>query len=141
MGGVSEGRLRPNLVNGRNCLYLSGHVSLEYGGGFLQASLDLAAEGAMDAFTFNGIELDVYGNDASYNLHLRTIDTHIVWQSYRATFQARPMWQTLRIPFGEFQPYRIDRPLDTKHLTRLGIVAIGREMAADICMARVGFYA
>jgi hypothetical protein len=140
MGGLSDGRLKPAQVEGRPCLRLSGEVSLLNNGGFVQASLDLDAAGLLDARGYGGIEIDVFGNDETYNLHLRSADTRIVWQSYRALFQAPPRWQTLRLPFAGFQPYRIDEPLDLSKLRRLGIVAIGREMRADICIARLSLY-
>jgi hypothetical protein len=140
MGGVSSGRLVPTEVAGRPCLQLSGEVSLENNGGFVQASLDLSPAGTLDVRDFHGIELDVYGNGERYNLHLRTLDTRIVWQSYRASFMAEPRWQTVRLPFSEFRPYRIDQPLDLQNLRRLGVVAIGRAMQADLWIARIVLY-
>lgn len=140
MGGISSGRLEPAVVAGRPCLRLTGEVSLENSGGFVQASLDLDPAGTLDARGYRGIELDVYGNDQDYNLHLRTADTRIVWQSYRAGFHAGLEWRTLRLPFTDFQPYRISQPLDLQALRRLGVVAIGREMRADVCIGRIGLY-
>jgi hypothetical protein len=140
MGGVSSGSLVPAVVEGRDCLRMTGEVSLENNGGFVQASLDLSAAGLLDAGEYAGIEIEVFGNGETYNLHLRTEDTRIVWQSYRASFQAQPNWQSLRLPFASFQPHRIDQPLDTRKLRRLGVVAIGREMKADISIARLLLY-
>jgi hypothetical protein len=140
MGGVSSGSLVPTEVAGWPCLRLSGDVSLENNGGFLQASLDLSPAGTLDARGFHGVELDVYGNRERYNLHLRTLDTGIVWQSYRASFVAEPCWRTVRLPFSEFRPYRIDQPLDLQTLRRLGVVAIGRTMQADLCISRIVLY-
>jgi hypothetical protein len=140
MGGVSAGDLEATTVDARPCLRLTGDVSLLNNGGFLQASLDLDLAGPLDARAYAGIELDVYGNGQAYNLHLRTADTRVVWQSYRAGFEATPAWQRLRLPFRQFQPYRIDLPLDLVRLKRLGLVAIGREMRADLCIARLALY-
>ncbi|CAG0940155.1 hypothetical protein GALLN_00872 [Gallionellaceae bacterium] len=140
MGGVSSGSLKPAVMDGRACLRLTGEVSLESNGGFVQASLDLSASGLLDAGDHAGIEIEVFGNGETYNLHLRTGDTRIVWQSYRASFQATPSWQTLRLPFESFQPHRIDQPLDKHRLRRLGVVAIGRKMHVDICIARLSLY-
>jgi hypothetical protein len=140
MGGVSSGRLVPDSVDGRPCLHLTGEVSLDNNGGFLQASLDLSETGYLDASAYSGIELEVLGNGEDYNLHLRTGDTTLVWQSYRATFPTAPTWRTLRLPFAGFSPYRIDRALDLAHLRRLGIVAIGRPMQADVFIARLNLY-
>lgn len=140
MGGESGGRLEPTIVAGRSALCLAGRVSLENGGGFLQASLDLGAAGTLDARPYAGIELVVRGNGQDYNVHLRTRDTSVVWQSYRATFRAGPEWRSVRLPFGDFQPYRIQRPLDLAHLRRLGLVAIGRAMEVELYVARVALY-
>jgi hypothetical protein len=140
MGGVSRGKLSVEVVEGRPCLRLTGQVSLENNGGFVQAGLDLSPDGLLDARGWNGIELEVLGNGETYNLHLRTADTSIVWQSYRASFRTGPNWATVRLPFNGFAPYRIDRPLDLSALRRLGVVAIGRAMAADLCLARLAFY-
>lgn len=140
MGGVSRGTLTAETVDGRHCLHLTGHVSLENNGGFVQAALDLSPEGFLDARAWTGIELDVRGDGQTYNLHLRTADTRIVWQSYRASFRAGSRWERVRLPFGVFEPYRIDRPLNLSCLRRLGLVAIGREMTADLCVARIAFY-
>ena len=141
MGGVSRGELSVQTVRGRPCLRLTGRVSLENNGGFIQASLDLGANGTLlDASRYQGVEIEVYGNGETYNLHLRTADTNIVWQSYRASFVALPPWQTRRLPFAEFQPHRIELPLDVRHLKRLGLVAIGRELDADLYIGRVGLY-
>lgn len=140
MGGVSSGRLQPAVMESRPCLRLTGRVSLDNDGGFLQMSLDLSPAGELDASAWSGVELTVRGNGETYNVHLRNRDTRIVWQSYRATFRADPQWRLVRLPFAEFRPYRIDRPLVLRHLRRLGLVAIGREMEVDLCVARVAFY-
>jgi Complex I intermediate-associated protein 30 (CIA30) len=140
MGGVSSGSLIPTEVAGRPCLRLTGEVSLENNGGFVQASLDLSPAGTLDARDYRGIELEIYGNGEPYNLHLRTADTRIVWQSYRASFMSESRWLAVRLPFSEFRPYRINQPLDLHTLRRLGVVAIGRAMHADLCVARISLY-
>jgi hypothetical protein len=140
MGGVSQGELIPDTVQGRPCLHLTGNIRLENNGGFLQASLDLGTDGLLDASGYLGFEIDVCGNGETYNLHLRTADTGMVWQSYRASFQALPQWLTLRLPFAGFQPHRLDTPLDLRRLKRIGLVAIGRVFTADLCVGRVVLY-
>ena len=89
-------------------------VRLENRGGFLQAALDLKGEASGAFSNYEGVLLDVYGNGESYNVHLRTAAARLPWQSYRATFQAPARWQTLRLPFSRFEPYRIDMPLDVR---------------------------
>jgi len=140
MGGVSHGQLVPATVQGRACLHMTGDVSLENNGGFVQASLDLGVDAYLDATRYSGFEIEVLGNAETYNLHLRTADTARVWQSYRASFMALPQWQTLRFPFTDFKPHRLDTPLDLHRLKRIGLVAIGRAFTADLCFARVALY-
>jgi hypothetical protein len=140
MGGVSTGRVSFEEIQGRRCLCLYGDVSLDNNGGFIQASLDLAPEGLLDAGEFEGIRLLVRGNGESYNLHIKTGDVQRPWQSYRGSFRAGPEWREIQIPFSAFLPYRIDVPLDIHKLRRLGIVAIGSTMKAQLCLVEIGFY-
>jgi hypothetical protein len=141
MGGVSSGTMHRETVGGRPALRMRGDVSLRNDGGFIQVALDLApGGGAVDASPWSGIEIDVFGNEERYNLHLRTADIVRPWQSYRAAFVARPEWQTLRLPFAGFEPHRIEAPLDLTRLRRLGIVAIGRAFAADIAIGGLRFF-
>jgi hypothetical protein len=139
MGGVSRGNLQPDQVAGRPCLRLSGAVRTEHKGGFIQMALDLAAL-RFDASGFTGIELQVYGNEEMYNLHLRTSGLWLPWQSYRAEFLATDHWQTIRAPFTALTPYRTHKSFDSSQLIRLALVAIGRKFDADLCVGEVRFY-
>ena len=141
MGGVSNGTMRREVVRGREAIHMQGDVSLENNGGFIQIALDLAPDGAsVDASNWSGIEIDVIGNDESYNLHLRTADVRRPWQSYRQSFVARPEWRTLRLRFAEFEPHRIEAPFEPTRLRRLGVVAIGREFHADVAIGGLRFH-
>ena len=82
----------------------------------------------------------VYGNNETYNLHLRTDDIQRPWQSYRASFNAPAHWHTVKLPFDSFTAYRIEKEMDIAHLKRIGIVAIGRAFTADLCIARLALY-
>ena len=140
MGGVSAGGLSSGQIDGRRALCLRGEVRLENNGGFVQATLDLAPEGDLDASAYTGIRLLVRGNGEAYNLHLKTADLRLPWQSYRSSFQTGPEWREIRLPFGGFEPHRIGLPLDAGHLRSLGLVAIGRAFSAELCVAEIGLY-
>lgn len=140
MGGVSSAELTLDSVENRACLRLRGDVSLENNGGFVQAALDLEGTRAADASAYQGILLEVHGNDEMYNLHLRTDDVWLPWQSYRAGFQAPVGWHTVRLPFTAFEGYRIGAPLDLEHVKRIAVVAIGKAYKADLCVASVALY-
>jgi hypothetical protein len=140
MGGVSSGELTLDTIDNKACLRLRGDVRLENNGGFIQAALDVEGTAAADASGYDGLLLGVYGNDHEYNLHLRTGDVWLPWQSYRVSFRAPASWQTLRLPFSEFSGYRIGKKLNLKRLERIGIVAIGRAFSADLCIGDLAFY-
>ena len=141
MGGVSQASLAYDKLDGKSCLRLTGDVRLDNNGGFIQAALDLAAPGQrLDASGYSGIRVVVRGNAQQYSLHLRTPDAVRPWQSYRAHFNAGPVWTTIDLPFDGFVPYRLDSALDTSNLTRMGLVAIGRAFSADLMIARVSLY-
>ena len=117
-----------------------GKVSTENNGGFLQIALDIADGKHVDASKFDGVHLQVAGNGERYNLHLRTSDLGLPWQSYRAGFVAGAEWSEIRIPFAGLEAYRTDRAFHPQRLTRIGLVAIGREFHADLCIAGLRFY-
>ncbi len=140
MGGVSRGAFAREIVEGRRAARLVGQVSLENNGGFIQMAFDLAEGRVFDVSAYAGIEMDVQGNGAGYELRLRTTALRRPWQSYRAGFIAPEAWQTLRFPFAAFQAHRTDAPFDPATLRRMGILAIGREMVADVSVAAVRLY-
>lgn len=140
MGGVSDGRMTYERIEGRRALCMRGRIRLENNGGFLQLALDLSLSGSLDANPYEGVGLIVRGNGERYNFHLKTEDTRLPWQSYRQSFETGSTWREVRLPFNGFEPYRVDVPLDPRRLLRLGIVAIGRAFTADICVAEVRIY-
>ncbi len=138
MGGVSAGQLQRVMLDGESALRLSGRVSLDNNGGFLQMALPLAAAGqVLDAGRYQGLRLRVRGNGLRYNLHLRSADMTAVWQSWRAAFRAPAIWTDIDLPFDAFVPHRTELPVNPARLTRLGLVAIGSEMMADLALARL----
>jgi hypothetical protein len=145
MGGVSSARMTIEGDTARRALCLRGAVSLANNGGFVQVNLALGPtsegpQGTLDASGFAGVRLVVRGNGEAYKVHLKTPDGPLPWQSYRADFVADDAWTEVRLPFADFQPHRLGVPLDTRRLQRLGIVAIGRAMRAEVCVAQLGLY-
>lgn len=140
MGGVSRGQARQGEVAGRRAMHLTGAVSLDNNGGFVQVAFDLANGAVFDASGYGGIELDVIGNGETYDLRLRTDALDRPWQSFRTEFNAPTVWTTLRIPFANLVAHRTDTTFDAARLRRIGVLAIGREMQADIAVAGVRFF-
>lgn len=140
MGGVSSGTLKPDTHNDKSCLRMTGDVSTDNNGGFVQMSLSLAHDETFDASAYDGVELEVAGNNERYNIHFRTDGLWFPWQSYRASFNADTNWQKIRIPFSELEAYRTFHAFRPDKLERLGLLAIGREFQADLCLASIRFY-
>ena len=140
MGGVSKGKVYADERQGKACVAMAGDVSTENNGGFIQIALDMDEQTAQQASAYEGIRIHVTGNGQAYNLHLRTRDLWFPWQAYRATFDSESEWQQIDLPFDKFTAYKTSTKLDTSQLKRVGIVAIGRDFAADICVSEIGFY-
>ena len=140
MGGVSKGELNLDDYKGRNCLCMRGNVSTDNNGGFVQIALDLSQGEPLDASAYTGVEFSVAGNNEPYNVHFRTTDLWLPWQSYRFTFKASPEWQTIRIPFAGLEAYRTTTKFRQDKLKRIGLVGIGRNFKADLCVASIKFY-
>ena len=77
MGGVSDGKAE--IIDSEDLfLRLSGNVSTENNGGFIQvrSSKEILSD------DFLGIKLKVRGNPSSYYIHLRTNSLIFPWQYY-----------------------------------------------------------
>lgn len=135
MGGISQGQVILDTVGGRDCIRLQGSVSTANNGGFIQMALDMNHGEHFDASAYNAIQLDVYGNSQQYNAHLKTSDLWLPWQSYRQSFTVNPAWQKITLAFDEFESYRTMRRFRPERLERIGLVAIGREFDAELCLA------
>ena len=99
MGGVSDAEFARATVAGKRCIRLTGRVTRDSGGGFIQMALDLGSRGAdFDGSAYEGVEFLVYGNDEDYNVHVRTADCGWYDETYRATVRVEPRWQQLAYP-------------------------------------------
>nr|WP_298859929.1 CIA30 family protein [uncultured Sulfitobacter sp.] len=140
MGGVSSGQITRGDVEGRDAVHLTGTVSLENNGGFIQMAFDLAHGDIFDASGWLGVEVDLRGFGSGYELRLRTDQLTRPWQSYRAVIEPSQEWQIVRLPWSTFEAHRTDAAFDPARLRRLGILAIGAEMEADIAVSGIRFY-
>jgi hypothetical protein len=141
MGGISNASLEQDAVAGKNCLRLSGNVTTESNGGFIQMALYFGRNYAeLDASDYAGIEVLLYGNDENYNVHVRTSDCGWHDESYRHTLFVPASWQRVRIPWQDFTANNINKPLDKSSLQRLALLGWMREFQADICLAEISLY-
>lgn len=169
MGGLSEGSISREVVEGRTANVLRGSVSLANNGGFVQMATNLAIDpvlGVVDASEYDGIELDLLYQEGdecvfparpddeepdacdsgteTFNIHIKTADCQRPFSSYRATFSLpQGSWERVRLPWSQFNgkgPGADGVPFDVTALRRLGVVAIGKEMKVFIALAGIRFY-
>ncbi len=141
MGGISNAELNSSNIAGKNCIRLSGNVTRESNGGFIQMALYFGRNYAeLDGSKFKGIEFLSYGNNEDYNLHVRTSDCGWHDESYRMTFFAAPEWQRVRVPWDAFEANQVEAPLDPSRLQRIAILGWMREFKADIALAEIALY-
>lgn len=137
MGGVSNGEFDVATVAGRRGVRMTGRVTRDSGGGFIQVALDV---GGLDARGFTGVEFLLHGNDEDYNCHVRTADCGWYDESYRLTFRAPAQWTRVRFPWTGFVPNGLTAPLDPAKLERVALLGWMREFEADLVVAEVALY-
>ena len=143
MGGLSEGQAQYTQKDSLNCLRLSGAVSLDHMGGFVQVELPLVhSRNLFDAEQYKGVYVLCQSIEPEgYYIHLRTRELSMPWQHYRAAFFPGRIWTECQIPFEAFIPTSTGHPLNVQRLTGLGIVAGRRSFNPELYLAKIGFYA
>ena len=139
MGGVSTGEVTFGRDGDVTYARMTGQVSTENRGGFIQFRRALPARLAEDV---RGVRLVVRGNGEHYFIHLRTSETVLPWQYYQAGFDTSDEWRELRLPFDAFKASgRMLRATPRAGaVTSVGVVAYGRDHAARIDVREIGFY-
>ncbi len=139
MGGVSTGRVAFLKEGDRTYAHMTGDVSTENNGGFIQMRMDLPDGAPEDA---SGVRLIVRGNDQTYFVHLRTGGTMLPWQYYQAGFKVTGDWGEVRLPFDAFKlSGRLSRAIPlADSIKSIAVVAYGRDHQAEIDVREVGFY-
>lgn len=139
MGGVSVANGGMATVHGRYALHLTGNVSLEQNGGFIQVACSLGNPpgSGVNARGFRGVALSVCGTPGSYFVHLRTADTRAPWQYYGAPLPVSREWTHVVLEWGAFTPVSIGAPLDVSRIVRIGIVAAKTAFRADVALSEL----
>ncbi len=140
MGGLSQGKAMISNVEGTDCYHMTGNVTTENNGGFIQIRNQLKPSISTDEF--EGIYLKVYGNYEDYSIHLRTALTLAPWQYYKFSFKTKKQWNEIRAPFSEFKKSNAYQPsvLVGQNIKSIGLVAGFKDFTADICLSEIGFY-
>lgn len=139
--GVMGGRSRMDAgfvqEGDETVLRMTGSVSLENNGGFIQVRLPLTERGFFDASAYSAIAVETRGRPGEYYIHLRSQQTRLPWQHFKAPIPLDDTWQRTVIPFSSFLPDSVRGPLDPSRLTSVGIVAGGTAFDGDISIRRI----
>ena len=140
MGGISEGSLEFKKESDTYFYRMTGDLSLENNGGFIQFRTKI--EDHPRGKSFKGIRLRVRGNNNEYTVHIRTKYLFLPWQYYESAFLATEQWTTIELPFTTFKKSNFYQPssVSSQDINTIGIVAIGREFKAQIDLASIELY-
>ena len=140
MGGLSEGNAKISSIDGVPCYKMTGNVTTENNGGFIQ--IRTIIDPLIKTKDYTGIYLKIFGNNKNYSLHIRTPFTLAPWQYYSHKFKAENKWLEIKAPFANFKKSNIYQPreLQNQYLKSIGLVAGFDNFFADVCLAEIGFY-
>lgn len=139
MGGVSTGTVEFTSEDGEDFARLTGDVSTDNNGGFVQFRTRFANKLPTDV---KGFRLRVRGNGETYHVFLRSVNATRPWHSYRATFTSSGAWSEIDLPLSDFERSNSVLPerIGATEITGMGIVGYGRDFEADVSVASVSLY-
>lgn len=139
MGGVSSGGARMVREGVDGAVRLTGTVSMDNNGGFLQVRHRFAGGWPKDA---KGLRVSAKGNDQTYYVFLRTEGLSRVWYSYRFAFDVSQDWAEFEMDFDQFKPSHdgMSDAFTPEIVKSIGFVAYGRDHEADLTVRRVELY-
>ena len=140
MGGLSQGKAIISSENDIPCYKMTGNVTTENNGGFIQIRTNLKP--SIEANRYKGIYLKVKGNNQKYSVHVRTPLSMAPWQYYSYSFYVEENWIEIKAPFNKFERSNFYQPknLSEQDIKTIGLVAGFKDFYADICLSEIGFY-
>ena len=137
MGGISEGKFEILKDKKSNYLRLSGVVSTENNGGFIQ----IRSNFDIDEENFKGIRIQARGLPSEYFVHIRTSFLLLPWQYYSGKFFVSEVWEDHEILFENFEKSNFYQPslFSSSDIKSIGFVAFGKnfEPRLDILKAEL----
>ena len=144
MGGMSSGKVKIKKVEGITCYHMTGNVTTENNGGFIQMRVRIKPpiQFPIQSNDYEGIYLKTYGNNYKYAVHIRTPYTKLPWQYYSLKSVANRNWKIIKLPFDDFKKSNFyqTKSLSYNNIVTLGIVAGFDNFQSDICISEIGFY-
>lgn len=143
MGGVSE--MNVVRIPGPEGVFvrMTGDVSVENNGGFVQTRLKLRSGGGVfDGSTYKGIRVRVRGKGDGYYVFLRTSNTILPWKFFKARIPVSENWSEAEIPWSAFESgdYGRTKRFSARNLKSIAIVAYGKTFTAEMDIDEIGLY-
>ena len=137
MGGISEGKFEILKDKKNNFLRLSGIVSTENNGGFIQ----IRSNFDVDEENFNGIRIKARGLQVNILFTLGHLFFLLPWQYYSGKFVVSEVWEDHEILFEDFEKSNFYQPslFSSSDIKSIGFVAFGKnfEPQLDILKAEL----
>ena len=136
MGGVSLGRFEVLKEKRIKFLRMTGNVSLENNGGFIQVRKKVYP--AIEE-NIKGIKLITRGNQSDYFIHIRTKYTILPWQYYQLKFRVSNQWESKILNIDEFarSGSLLPKVINPKYIKSIALVAFGREHDVELDVAEI----
>ena len=134
MGGISIGKVQYQ----NDTAILSGNVSTENNGGFIQIRMSLDKIKLDKA---KSIKLIAKGNNQKYFVHLRTTGTLLPWQYYQSEFIVEENFKEFILPIKDFKKSGslMLKKVNPKKITSIGLVAYGSDHEAELTIKEIEF--
>ena len=138
MGGISTGSVEFKTIEGKAVAVLTGNVTTENNGGFIQIRMSLDKIKLDKA---KSIKLIAKGNNQKYFVHLRTTGTLLPWQYYQAEFIVEENFKEFILPIEDFKKSGslMLKKVNPKKITSIGLVAYGRDHEAELTIKEIEF--
>jgi hypothetical protein len=138
MGGVSTGGVEYKAIEGKTIAILTGNVTTENNGGFIQIRRDLRS---INLDSVSSIKLIAKGNNQKYFVFLRTTGTKLPWQYYQSEFTVNESFNEFILPINEFKKsgMLMSSKINPKKITSIGLVAFGRDHSAELFIKEIEF--
>ena len=139
MGGISSGEVEFKSEKGETYARMTGSVSTENNGGFIQFRTKLSNSVPDES---RGLRVVVRGNTQRYFIHLRTSGTFLPWQYYQAGFDVSKKWTEVLLPFRDFKASSalLKKTPNPGSLRSIGVVALGRDHKAEVEVLEVSYF-
>ena len=138
MGGISSGKVEFINIDGKSNVLLTGNVSTENNGGFIQIRKELKDINLSKA---DSIRIVARGNNEKYYIFLRTTGTILPWQYYSYEFNVKNEYNEFIMPIRDFKKsgMLLANQINPKKITSIGIVAYGRDHYVELYVKELEF--